>query len=363
MLKKILSCVLLAILTLTCLTGCGEDDGVPDGMYSATIESDPFILYVPEGWTDNRDSGISSAYYSLSDAVMASARYYTPDMSGEFSLSDYVYDFIVEFESANPSFVKLAEEDSALGENKALRCKYSFDRTVDSSEGALTANVTVTQYYAIHGSDVVVLSLFCDTSKYGDEYIEMFEQIRSEFVFCDKKAVNDAVTDKKTPEGMKRASFDNSEYAFYVPTSWYCDMSHKLTEAYFPESGKPNVTVTSFSPDSATTTPAQYFAMCEEAYKKDIPGYEKIGEESRTVGGCSAVSYTYKAVYGSTQTEYTKRLNRFMCDLVLSAVLQVRLKRQFCVTIAETEVIINIADKSSTPPFALNIPHYYLIFS
>ena len=303
MLKKILSCVLLVILTLTCLAGCGEDDGVPDGMYSATIAGEPFILYVPEGWTDNRDSGISSAYYSLSDAVMVSARYYTPDMSGEFSLSDYVYGFIAEFEKANPSFEKLAEEASALGKNDAIRYKYSFDRTVDSASGEVKANITVTQYYALHGSDVVVLSLYCDTSKYGDEYIGMFEQIRTEFVFRDKKVVNDVVPDKKAPAGMKRASFDNSEYAFYVPTSWHCDMSHKLTEAYFPESGTPNVTVTSFSPDGKTT-PAQYFAMCEEAYKKDIPGYEKIGEEARKVGGCSAVSYTYKAVYGSTQTEY-----------------------------------------------------------
>ena len=102
---------------------------------------------------------------------------------------------------------------------------------------------------------------------------------------------------------MKRASFDNCEYLFYVPTTWNCDMSEKLSEAYFSESGKPNVTVTSFSPESRLT-PEQYFAMCEEAYKKDISGYEKLSAEARTVAGCSAMSYTYKAVYGGAQTEY-----------------------------------------------------------
>ena len=72
-------------------SGCA-DDGVPDGMYSATIEGEPYIFYVPEGWTDNRDSGISSAYYSLDIPVLASAKYYTPNVpeGEEFKLIDYV---------------------------------------------------------------------------------------------------------------------------------------------------------------------------------------------------------------------------------------------------------------------------------
>ena len=310
MFKKILSCILIIIFALTCFAGCGKDDGIPDGMYSVTVSGEPFILYVPEGWTDNRDSGISSAYYSLSDAVMATARYYTPDMPEGFTLGDYVYDFMSVFANSSDNFKRLDEADSTLGKNKAIRYKYSFDRTTQSAGGDVTANITAVQYFAQHGSDVVVLSLFCDTSKYNNEtYIEMFEQIRTEFVFCDKKEVNDVVTDKKTPEGMKKASFKDCEYAFYVPMSWNCNMSDKMTEAYYPESGKPNVTVTSFSPDEQVT-PEQYFDICEQTYQKDIPGYEKISEQPREVAGCKAVSYTYKAVYGSEgrevfgQTEY-----------------------------------------------------------
>lgn len=302
MFRKILSCLLIAIAALTCFSAC-TDDGIPDGMYSVTVEGEPFILYVPEGWTDNRDSGISSAYYSLSDAVTASARYYTPDIAdGEkITLDSYIDDFAMGFAQSNPSFKVLDRKASKLGEKDAVRHQYSFDRNVNGENGAESANVTVTQYYAYYKSDIIVLSLYCKTSAYSDEYAQMFEQIRSEFVFCDKKTVNDVVTDKNTPQGMKKASFKNCEYVFYVPMSWNCDMSDKLTEAYYPESGRPNVTVTSFSPDNVLTA-KEYFAQCEDIYKKDIAGYERISQTERTVFDLAASSYIYKAVYG--QTEY-----------------------------------------------------------
>ena len=294
MLKKILSCALLAIFMLTCLAGCGKDDGVPDGMYSVTIEGEPFILYVPEGWTDNRDSGISSAYYSLPDAVMASARYYTP--ADGVTLEQFVDDFATSLERLT-SFEELECSQSALGKKEAIKYKYKFDKVSDSAGGTSAANVTVSHYFAQHGKYVVVLSLYCDTSSYKEEYMEMFEQIRTEFVFCDKKVINHTETDKKTPSGMKKASFDNSEYVFYVPTTWVCNMSDKMTEAYFPESGNPNVSVTSFSPDGETT-PERYFAICEEEYQKELPGYKKLDAKERKVAGCRAVSYTYTVTYG-----------------------------------------------------------------
>jgi len=303
---------------LTCFVGCGKDDGVPDGMYSVTVEGEPFILYVPEGWTDNRDSGISSAYYSLSDAVMATARYYTPEMPEGFTLGQYVDDFVASFKDSTPNFEKLEKSESALGKKDAIKYKYSFDRITEGSNGNVTANITVIHYFAKHGSDVVVLSLYCDSSKYNDEYVQMFEQIRTEFVFCDKKVINHVETDKKTPAGMKKASFKDSEYVFYVPTTWVCNMSDKMAEAYFPESGKPNVTVTSFSPNGEVT-PSQYFAICEQEYKKELPGYEKLGEKERKVANCKAVSYTYKVSYGSGKAEYRLMQTVFVYnDLVYS---------------------------------------------
>ena len=116
----------------------------------------------------------------------------------------------------------------------------------------------------------------------------------------DKKEINDEVVDKYTPSGMKKASDDGVQYACYVPKNWVTDLSDKMTYAYYPESGKPNVTVTSYSP-SVEMTAEQYFSDCEMEYKKTLNGYERTEEpEKRTVGGRNAFSYQYTVKYGES---------------------------------------------------------------
>ena len=305
MLKKIMACLLIAASALLCFAGC-TDDGVPDDMYSASIAGEPFILYVPDGWTDNRDSGISSAYYSLNDVVTVSARYYTPVVpEGEaFSLDAYIDQAEADYTALYQQLSRVERSAAKLGDNNATRCRYTFDRTVKTQEGEKTANVTLIQYYTFYKGDVVILNFYCLTDAYKSktEYSEMFEQIRSEFVLCDKTAVNNEITtDKKTPEGMKIASYKTREYVFYVPTTWVSDYTDQLTYAYYPESGKPNITVTSYSPDDVITA-RDYFAYCESTYQKEIAGYNRISETEGKVFGFEAWSYVYSAVYG--QAEY-----------------------------------------------------------
>ncbi len=302
MFKKILSCLLIALMCALPLASCEKDD-TPEDMYSATIAGEPFILYVPEGWIDNRDSGISSAYYSLSEAVMASARYYPFD--AEQTLEEYIAERIDEYSGSLPAFSLVSKKDSALGKSKATRIEYTFDRVIKSNGTENNVNVTVAQYYTLHGGDVVILSLYCASSAYGknEDYTTMFEQIRANFVLTSKSdAANELVTDKKTPEGMKIASFDSAEYRLYVPTDWVCNMSDKLSQAYYPESGRPNVSLTSVSPDTDMSV-EEYFALAEASYKKDISGYEFVSKETRQVAQRNAVSYTYRATYGDA--EYT----------------------------------------------------------
>ena len=299
MIKKITACLLLLCTCLCCLCACGEKDDVPDGMYDVTLDGEPFILYVPGSWTDNRDSGISSAYYSINNAVTVSARYYTPE--GDITLTDYVNSAEASYSSAFTNYKRVdRNEKSLLGEKTAVRLNFTFDKDSD--------NITVRQYYAEQGEGkhriVVMLSIYCSTNSLNDELEEMFGQIVSEFRFRDGVTVSDEKIDKNTPEGMKIASFDGAEYVFYVPKSWVCYSQDKLSAAYFPESGRPNVSVTSFAPE-AEMTAEEYFEACEEIYKTDISGYERISEGKRKVSGKDAVSYKYKAVYGSA--EYTIR--------------------------------------------------------
>lgn len=297
MIKRITAALLLCLICLLTFTAC-KDDEAPDGMYSVTLEGDPFILYVPGSWTDNRDSGISSAYYSLNDAVTVSARYYP--LSEGATVASEVEALGEQYGKLYDGFSVSENKKSALGKKEAIRYAFSFDRVTLSDNKEVKTNISAVQYFAEHNDDLIVLTLFCQTDKYTDEHAEMFEQIRKEFVFGEKAATDMAVTDKNTPEGMKIASFDGCEYVFYVPTAWVCNTADKLSEAYFPESGSPNVTVTAYAPEYLMTA-EEYFDACERIYKQDIEGYELIGSEKTTLSGKDAVSYTYKAVYGGTE--------------------------------------------------------------
>ena len=124
----------------------------------------------------------------------------------------------------------------------------------------------------------------------------------SELVYkeIDKKEINDEVVDKYTPSGMKKASDDGVQYACYVPKNWVTDLSDKMTYAYYPESGKPNVTVTSYTPDVSISL-KDYFLRCEEEYKKVLPEYERSeSEQTLTVGGRTAYAYTYTTTVEGT---------------------------------------------------------------
>ena len=287
---KRLTALALAILLCLALVGC-SNDGAPDGMFSATLDGEPFILYVPEGWTDNCSSGISSAYYSATDLIAATARYYTPE-DAETTLDAYV-ELCLERYDANAEGFKLVESRATVLGGVDAR-ELIFVQKHDNQQ------IKLRQIIVKYGSDFISLTMYAPTEKYDDNSY-MFDMIVEEFVLCQRtEPVNDCVTDKKTPEGMKIASPDNVEYRLYVPTTWVCDSQSKKAEAYFPESGRPNVTVTSYSPDEELT-PQTYFEKCEKEYKDALEGYELILTEERTVAQRQAVSYTYKATVGGVE--------------------------------------------------------------
>ena len=295
MTKKLICILLIALLCAPLLVSCSQDSDVPDGMFSATIDGEPFILYVPDGWTDNCDSGISSAYYGLN--VIASARYYTPEDANE-TLEGCVEHHVESLKAKYESF-SFTRKEAKLGKSEpAIRIEYDFARDAVQNGSATTSTARAIQYFAMNGTDVVMLSFYCESSAF-EEYAEAFEQIRAEFVMRERSIVNECVTDKNTPEGMKLASSD-LEYRFYVPTTWVTNQSDAFSSAYYAESGRPNVSVTSYSL-SEEMSAEKYFEFCAEEYEATLEGYEFISSSERTVHDRNAISYVYKAVYGGTE--------------------------------------------------------------
>lgn len=297
MIKKLICVMLCALICLPLFSGCGNSDSTPDGMFNATIEGEPFILYVPNDWTDNRESGISSAYFGLN--VIVSARYYALEGEGA-DLASFVEAYIEDCKAEQENF-SFTQKEAKLDKKAAIRVEY--DLAQSSGDDAM-----IIKYFAEHNGDIVMLSFYCQRSAFED-YAEVFEQIRTEFVLCEKVLKNDEQTDKHTPEGMKLASGD-IQYSFYVPHSWVTNLSDGFSSAYFDESGKPNVNVTVYSPSESVDVDG-YFALCESDYKQTLSGYEFISSERVLVSdaskilkdedGYNATSFTYKTVYGESE--------------------------------------------------------------
>ena len=298
MFKRFLALILCVIMVLPLIVSCNSDSGVPEGMYSVTLDGEPFVFYVPETWTDNRDSGISSAYYSLSKGIMATAKHFACDQE---IIDKGIEAYVADIKAQNAELLKdqkyslKKEGEDRLSGSLAQKYVYEYDY-----DGESEYNLTVSQYYTFHAGNIVVLSLYVMTD-YFSEVSDDFSKIKNNFVLCEKK-VSDKV--ETAENGMKKASSDDMQYVCYVPKTWETNLDTKITYAYFPESGSPNVTVTCYSPDQDYTV-AQFYEVIEHNYKKQ--GYEFVGERKEiTVAGRKSISFEYiiKQKKGDVETKY-----------------------------------------------------------
>ena len=286
--KKIIAVMTAVIFLILPLSACSSRESVPRGLQLASAEGEPFKLYVPEGMNVNLDSGISGAFVHNPEKIVISARYYTP-ADAEMTVSEYIAYCEQGYADSLGEFAVVSHDPAVLAEKDAIELVYTAK--IDSTD------YTCTQYTVLHNGDMVSLHFYIPTSAV-DNYADVVTAVISTFTLCDKAEVkNDELVDKKTPEGMKIASHDKIEYRFYVPKSWICDSESGISEAYYPESERTNVTVTSYSPEGDVSA-AEYVALCEEEYKTAILGYELIEKrDGFKVAERDAVSITFTANY------------------------------------------------------------------
>ena len=265
--KKIFALILALVILCAALVSCSKGD-TPDGMKSVTLEGEPFVLYVPEGFTDNTASGVSGAYYtSVDNTLMVSARYYTP-ADKDMDLDGYITYCADSYALSLEGFEKSGKvEGDTLGGADARKLTYYM------TSGDVEYRVT--QITVKHKGDFISLTFYA-TNEAMTVYENFVKEIKENFKLADKtETKGDEVVDKKTPDGMKIASSDIVEYRFYVPKSWVCFSESELSSAYYPESEKTNVTVTSYSPtnEEKGMTLDEYYDKCIKEYKKTIKGF------------------------------------------------------------------------------------------
>lgn len=332
MTKKITALTLSLILCALCLvtTACSKkDDSIPEGMKSATISGEPFILYVPEGWTDNTSSGISSAYYPSTEKILVSARYFTPE-NEDLTIDAYIDACDERYADTLQSYSQTERTPALLGTENAVKLSY----TMVKDDVALTCF----QITALYRGDMISLYGYCPAELY-ETVSEDYDQIASEFVLCEKSEPNEnEITDKKTPDGMKIASADHLEYRLYVPKTWVCDPESGRSEAYYPESQKSNISLTSYSPAESISV-QDYFAKCEEEYKTALPEYQRISETETRVADRLAYSYVYTTVVEGV--EFTLMQTVFTYNEMMYSLTYTAMSDTFDIHLEDVEAILS----------------------
>ncbi len=295
--KKFLSIIFIIIITLS-LAACSVSDA-PEGMQSATVAGEPFMLYVPKTYTPNTASGLSSAYMTFdsdyNNSIVVTARYFTPDT--DMTIDEYVT-FLSESYTASGTNTELVSlSATVLGGLDAKKMEYTLTNNGKT--------YSVRQYITKHKGDMISLTFYISTET-PELFEDGIEEILTYFTLTDKVPVtSDNKVDKNTPEGMKIASSDNLEYRFYVPEAWICNSESGVSEAYYPESEKTNVTVTSYSPNEAMTLDS-YIEMTDKNYQNTLAGYSvEYITKDMTVADKPAAELAFTAKYG--ETEYVIR--------------------------------------------------------
>ena len=328
MTKKITALLLALLLTLFAAS-CAADTDAPEDMYSATVAGEPFVLYVPNHWGSNTVSGISSAYYLPSEKITVTARYCTPSDEG-LTLAAYVDSCVAGYAASLAGFALNERVDTVLANEAAIKITYKI--TENEKE------FTCFQISVLYNGDMISLHGYCPTERH-ELVREDFDNIIANFRLCEKSDPNGAeFVDKKTPDGMEIASAKQLEYRLYVPKAWICDAESGVSEAYYPESEKSNVTVTSYTPSQSVSLQS-YFTQCEVEYKTTLPEYERLSESERTVAGRSAYSYTYKTVVDGVELRIMQTL--FAYDSMIYSFTYTARAELFDSHMADVEAMLN----------------------
>lgn len=326
--KKIVALILALIFCLS-FASCAKDDA-PDGMYLVSLAGEPFKLYVPEVWKDNTSSGVSGAYFSMSEKITVSARYY--NAADGVTLDDYVKSCEAEYAVSLDDYMSEGIENAVIGGENARELVFTFENG--------DVNYTSRQLMTKYSGDFIVLSFYCPSDRYEELNENQFDLITAEFRLCERESdTGDEITDKHTPEGMKIASSDKLQYVMYVPSSWICNSESGASEAYVSESGRPNVTVTAYSYDEAEMTPEQYFEKCEDEYEDVLPEYAFVESEERVVGERDAISYVYTARAGGVDVKIMQTVYEY--NAMIYSFTYTALEDRFDAHLDDVEAMLN----------------------
>ncbi len=282
--KKIIALVLLLVMVLG-MVSCGEEVETPSGFQIASVESAPFYLYVPNTWTSNASSGISSAYCSAESRVLVSA--FSKENEEEISLEQYTAKTLESFQRTLESFELTTKlEEAVLGSYAA----YRFGYKAISGDKPMEFLTYVSEY----SEGFAVLTYSAEKDVF-ETYEADFTEIVAKFTFKVKNEneIPEKNNNHETIDGWQLASNLKYEYSFYVPKSWTVDKTSEIPFASCPdgEGDGSNVTMMSYVLETPMTSKDYW----EIAQKELFYNYSVIAtDENAMLGGLSAFGVEYE---------------------------------------------------------------------
>ena len=290
-------CIIISALAFT---GCSKKD-VPDGYQLIARDGDTFRLYVPtQGWMPNTSSGITSAYYSVSNELTgmpaASISVYTPDdAKGCETVADYwnICSFKLSAELVDYTYIAKESGTTVLGGETAGKYVYTAKMNTGVGDSEQTAAVTYKfmQIIAVHNGQVYVLIFSAPEAEYEARVEDMNGNpdeddlgIIGYFKFAEpyNDGENKKYDDEDSPEQMKLASSKERPYILFAPESWSVDESGQITTVY--ASDRSNLTVQYIMRDSDIAA-EEYWKTCTSKYKNILTDFAESESAVQTVAG------------------------------------------------------------------------------
>jgi hypothetical protein len=298
----VLATVLLLALALV---SCGESD-VPAGMKLISDgDRDGFLLYVPEEYTADRDTGVPTAHRSELDPTSISGYLVTSDAA---DIPSYYAAEQAKLAAALDGYTPT--EGYPQKKTVAGKESYIYEASFKRGEGDEAVNYRMMQVLIPRGetpSDGIVILTYVGktdetvtgTVGYTDN-MEQFERVLQVFAFPKTEG---ELTEKEpitegAPDGMQLGSDpDASNYYLYLPLSFQVDMTTGISSAHLP-SDRTSISVTYTYPELLTV--AEYEAARLASFAEFYETVERVDlaegdayHRSLTVDGHPAYRYDY----------------------------------------------------------------------
>lgn len=164
------------LLCLVSLVSCGDNAEIPNGYKEISDEGVTYHFYVPQSWTADISTGMTSAYYSTSDpsSISVTAFELTNEiLSAEAPVLAYWESQQADFKAVFPDMEIVSSEERTLDDVAAMQ--YVFT----GSQGGITYRFL--QVIAMRNAQIYIITYTATTTNYDahtDEVSSMIDAFK-----------------------------------------------------------------------------------------------------------------------------------------------------------------------------------------